>query len=402
MQNFQLLNTNIPIEKQSGNKNATPHKRNSQISSHAPGTSRSVTGSSNNNNSKFDNKNSVKHLETPTKPDKKVRRVPRRTHAASILSKSQIEIASPAGQRIISISNSQLAPDYQRERIDRYERSCAAPPIAFDGSNRPKFMDKKFHIYNNSSFRSSTKHFHSYKFPRRQYSTKFRDESSALLQRILVTETNCQPLTINVERLTNDDIETMKKHIIRPKVKRQKINPKSPRPSKIADYIDLCTDEEESCEPLEYQTSEDSNESVERPNANYTAQLAQEAVLFVDCAELDNDAYVNSTINIDTLGDQRLQPTNYRSPFESASNKMQNFFPSHANAQPINLFAAERIKQDKENHLYHTFVADQSSNGGQNNSFLYENEIENGLDINARIPPTAIPSNSFISIDLTL
>lgn len=371
----------------------TPHKRN-------------ANGSGNNNLPAFNDKNQTVPaiIDQLAIPDKKPRRVPRKRHPATIFAKSFIPIVSEAGQKIIN-SNSQLTPDYQRERIERYERCCVAPPIAADGSNRPKFMDKTFQTYTRSSYRSNTKHFHYYRFPRRQFSSYNHDAAVAQLNRIRLRETCCKSLSVKLNRLTEEQIETLR---IMPKLKRRKLSVKSTsstssssmsmiRPSKIVDYIDLCSDTE-SVNECNASDSE-SNHGI-APNPNGLNGLngphsAHNAMLFVDCSDINGELNSNLSFGIDSLSDARLKPhTIIRKKYNSTSNKLQKYLSTHV--QPTNIFASDGIQHDKENQLY-PFITDQTSATAPNGHFLFETEIDSALDVS-----TTMPANNLIKIDLTI
>lgn len=386
LQNFQLCK-NIPADEVKPFKSLTPYKRNSQMTS---------LSSSNNNNSIFSNKNScVPGVKLEANTDKKVKRMPRRAPGLSVLLKSQIPITSPAGQRLIAQTNAPIGDEYIQERIERYERFCAAPPLAPDSSNRPKFMDKKPLTYNISTFRSNTKHFHNYKFPRRQFSTKARNEAVALLERIQLQQSNCKPIRISVQRLSHKEIEDLKTQV---KVKRRKINN---RQGVVIDFIDLCSD----AESMDVDDSdEDSNEVSETSSSStrvgrrmHPIQPPQHnTLLFVDCS-VPTDNYVHS----DSFIDPRLQLNTSRSPYDSAANLIDR--------KPIpnpKLYAAaqrsidrQQIQQDKENRIY-SYLSNQSNNT-ESAAFIYTDDDLN-MNIDSSIVPASLSSSNLISIDLTL
>lgn len=381
LQHFQLCK-NIPSDEMKPIKSLTPHKRNSQIAS-------LNSSSSNNNNTIFSNKNSlVSAHELDAMTDKKVKRVQRRAPGVmSLFLKSQIPITSPAGQRLIAQSNAPITDEYSHERIERYERFCAAPPLAPDGTNRPKFMDKKPMTYNISTFRSNTKHFHCYKFPRRQFSTKMRNESVALLERIQLQQTNCKPLHITVERLSHKEIEDLRTQV---KVKRRKI---SCKPEDVIDFIDLCSDSgstEESSEESN-ETSETSSSSTRVGRRTHPIQPpSHNTLLFVDCS-VPSEHFI----------DPRLQLTTTRSSYDSAANLLDRKSIAHSK-----LYAAthrsvdlQQIQQDKENRIY-SYLSNQSNNP-ESAAFIYAEDDLN-MNIDSSIVPASLSTNNLISIDLTL
>lgn len=231
---FQLTAATDPLDVQMDQKPSTMPKRN---------------GVHHSSHKKSSNKKSARQLDVPLQPDK-ARRHPRRANVAVMLSKCpQIPLSSPAGQCVIKTTKVSLADNYQRERIERYERFCAATVLATDGSNRPKFMDRPPSAYPASTFRPvhpKTKKMHTYKFPRRQFRRHLRDADVAKYQRILLQENKCRPLTVRAKQLTQEEIESLQAN-----VKRQKILP----PQTIVDYIDLCSEPDEDVMPLKPSTS---------------------------------------------------------------------------------------------------------------------------------------------------
>lgn len=388
LQHFQLCK-NIPADEPKPIKVMTPHKRISQTSS-------SLAMGNNNNNTIFSNKNGCMDVDKKATVDKKVRKVHRRAPGITVLLKNQIPITSPAGQRLIAQSNAPISEDYVRERIERYERFCSAPPLAIDGSNRPKFMDKKPIAYTISSFRSNTKHYHCYKFPRRQFATQKRNEAVAQLERIQLQESHCKPIRITVQRLSHKEIEDLRTQV---KVKRRKIDYRNPnRPEAVIDFIDLCSDDESVAEDEEMnQDSSETSSSSTRVGRHRPVQPPppQQTLLFVDCS-LPADPFLNS--NVDPMIDPRPHLTTSRSKYDSAANlldrKLKPPAKLYATAhRPVDL---QQIQHDKENRLY-SYLSEQSSNP-QSAAFIYDET----LNMSNTIVPASLSSNNLISIDLTL
>lgn len=384
LQHFQLCK-NTPPEDTKPFKLVTPHKRISQTT---------LLGS-NNNNTIFSNKNSC--VKSETEKTAKHRRLPRRAPGVMAFLKDQ-PITSPAGQRLIAQSNAPITGEYIRERIERYERFCAAPPLAPDASNRPKFIDKKSITYNSTTFRSNTKHYHYYKFPRRQFSTKRRNDAVAQLERMQLQQTNCKPIRITVQRLSNKEIETLKTQVKASQVKRRKLNHRPGQPESVIDFIDLCSSDAESeDDSLESSngTSEASSTSTKYGRRSKTIQPAHNTLLFVDCS-VPADHLLNG---VETIIDPRLQLTTARSQYDSTANLLVK-----KPKQPSKLYATahgrvnfQQIQQDKENRLY-SYISEQSNNT-QTAAYLY---AEDDMDMGGTIVPTSLSSNSLISIDLTL
>lgn len=375
LQHFQLCK-NIPTEDVKPSKALSPLKRTAQATS---------TGI-NNNNTIFSNKNSFVNSQD-SDPAKKVKRPPRRTPGVMVLLKNQIPITSPAGQRLIAQANAPITDEYVSERIERYERFCAAPPLALDNSNRPKFMDKKPIAYNNSTFRSNTKHFHNYKFPRRQFSTKARSDAVALLERIQMQQTKCKLVRIRVQRLSLKEIEDIKTQV---RSKRRRTIPTTIAPEAVVDIIDLCSSADESSEDesdMNHTNSETSSSSTKVGRRPHTVRPPQQTLLFVDCS-LPAENFLSV--------EPRLQLTASRSQYTSGTNLLAK------QKQTAKLFATARrsddlqMQQDKENRI-HSYINEQSNNRSQ--ALLFDRDE---LDMESPIMSTALSSSNQISIDLTM
>lgn len=198
-----------------------------------------------NNNHLHASKNISKEL--PKSPDKKARRIPRRGHAAMTLARCPvIPITSPAGMKLVK---DKVSDEYLSESLQRIEQMCPAPPLDSDGSNRPRFLDRRRMCSNQSTYRRNGE-LHSrtrwYDYPRRQLSRRRQEEAKYTLQGILCRLHECRPCSVSLKRLTDSEIESIKARLRRdscqgpaPKVAR------SEGGSWIVDYIDLCASDEE-------------------------------------------------------------------------------------------------------------------------------------------------------------
>lgn len=187
-------------------------------------------------------------------PQDKLRRLPRRSRAVMALSKCpNLAISSPAGQQIFKLSKTVLSKEYLLDRLERMERFCQAPPLGNDGSNRPKFLYKKRYNYSNIShnFRRPAGYFyHFYKFPRRQFAQRNRWEAFLCLNSNKLKQ--CMPLTINIKRMTEQEIQAACEKINVVKVNNLDLdssdsNGTESSTSKVVDFIDLCSSDEEDC-----------------------------------------------------------------------------------------------------------------------------------------------------------
>ncbi|XP_031617106.1 uncharacterized protein LOC116336985 isoform X2 [Contarinia nasturtii] len=403
LQHFQLCK-NIPADEKKPIKALTPNKR----------TSQNALMNINSKNTILNNNNCVNTIDL--EPNKKAVKRVRTPAAINALLKSQIPITSPAGQRLIAQSNAPINSDYIRERIERYERSCAAPPLAIDGSNRPKFMDKKPIIYNISSFRNTVKPFHCYKFPRRQLSTKMRNEAVIQLERIQLQQSKCKPLAITVERLSNKEIESIKTQVSthkRPKFNDVIVIDSSDDDGNDGDDGDDDDDNDDksmgSLTEVSHETSVTSGLSSRQkystmapfyqPAHSIPTNPLHNTLLFVDCS-VPTQNYLN---NESIMFDSRPQLTTSRTQCDSASNLLDRKpIKSHHSKlyetthRTVNL--QQQLQQDKENRIY-SYLTEQSNNP-QSAAFIYADDLN--MNIDSTIVPATLSSNNLISIDLTL
>lgn len=185
----------------------------------------------------------------------KLRRLPNRSRGVIALSKcATIPLSSPCGQLLLNQSKTMMSEDYQLERIDRIERFCHAP-ILFSNSDRPRYITAtvnpstaKQSRYGNSTNVTYRKaldqeetHYHTYKFPRRQLSTKQRSEHFNFLNSLLLKA--CKPVSVKVKRLSDTDIEICKARL---RQAAQKLSFDVPKDNhNVVEYIDLCSSDEE-------------------------------------------------------------------------------------------------------------------------------------------------------------
>ncbi|XP_062559886.1 uncharacterized protein LOC134224527 [Armigeres subalbatus] len=192
----------------------------------------------------------------------KLRRLPRRTRGVITLSKcTSIPLSSPCGQFLLKSIKTVMSLDYQMERLERLERFCFAPALSKSGTtttNRPKWMNRNRLSTNVSiSYKrgyDETEPYHSYKVPRRQFSTTCKKRNFDFYNKILIN--GCRPCVIKLQRLTAEEIENRNIDIRLQKLNVTKTSSigqgKPDVQSKIkhvvVDCIDLCSsDEDELC-----------------------------------------------------------------------------------------------------------------------------------------------------------
>lgn len=190
-------------------------------------------------------------------PEMKLRRLRGRSRTVMILAKCPtIPISSPAGQRLMNAPKTCVNNQYVMERLDRCERFCAAPPLRNDNSAKPKLIDTKqprpmavMSTWNPPTMRRSNAYCHTYRFPRRQYSQKWQQRAFQTLHSILLKQSNCKPVRIQLKRLTNQDIESIRLNSRLDHLKRLgqiTLTRKTAIKTNVIDFIDLCSSDEES------------------------------------------------------------------------------------------------------------------------------------------------------------
>lgn len=428
LQNFQLSSTSKSSPSTQQIKYGTPHKRNTQTN---------LASSS---------------KDIPSVPDKRIRKITRRSTAVVILSKCPvIPISSPAGQQLIKSSNSLVSNEYMKERLERTERFCSAPILGQDSCNRPKFLDKKLNNYNITTFRKPSSYYHYYNFPRRQFSSKSRDEAMARLNSILLKQSNCKPVRISLKRLTTDDIESYQ---MKTKLNRAK----RARKANVIDFIDLCSSDEEQqddekaaevegsswkdtqSENMVFTNDYDTNDS--NNNGEYLGMFVEESSNEIFINEATNDSYDRfSKLDLQSEYLENGVADN-SDQFSLLNSKEIRFMPVECIQNNNNISSLATInnskKCDSTTNRYGSIVAnhrsplaflpeksqdatdDSFSHQNQENTFNYLNGdtdktardflVEKLLDsrigkeitITKRNAPPTIQTNNFISIDLTL
>lgn len=398
LQNFQLAGAGTSREQQTTQKLTAPQNQN------------------NNNNNLSINNNAIRDI--PPAVDKKLKRVPRRTHVTISLSKCPtIPFSSPAGQHLIKTASGQITTDYHLERIERVERFCPAPILAYDGTNRPKFLDKKIMTNVPVTYRKSSAPYRYYNFPRRQFSTKSRQIALRALQSILLKEYHCKLLRVNLKRLSNADIEKLINNV--------KSSGSYPPPAKVArrtkviDYIDLCSsdesedDEEEPEEDNEQEEDEDDREvetitdepnEARTPDSNGTKE------------NINHNAW-NNNVQI-TKGNRSMDLNSLRKSFNNQLTRSPNCdstssqFGSDAiqnlltNRQSISLIRNKPLQNQNQDNNSSSRYLNVRVNDSTEHLLFGKHVASNEITITKKpssVPATnTVPPNSFISIDLTL
>lgn len=409
LQNFQLAGVGTPREQQLTQKMSAPPNQN------------------NNNNNISINNNAIRDI--PSAIDKKLKRVPRRSHVTISLSKCPtIPFSSPAGQHLIKTASGQITTDYHLERIERVERFCPAPILGYDGTNRPKFLDKKIMTNVPVTYRKSSAPYRYYNFPRRQFSTKSRQKALKALQSILLKEYHCKLLRVNLKRLSNAEIEKLINNV--------KSSGNYPPPPKVArrtnviDYIDLCSsDEGEEEEEVENEVGEGEEEMEQEEYATEVDEDDREVETITNepneartpdsngTKENINHNAWNNNVQI-TKGNRSIDLNSLRKSFtnqlapspncDSASSQfgsdaIQNLL---TNRQSISLIRNKPLQnQNQDNNASNRYLNVRVNDSAEHLLFG-KHSASNEITITKK--PSTVPAtntmspNSFISIDLTL
>lgn len=266
-------------------------------------------------------------------PDK--RRMPARTRAILPLSKCHtIPISSPCGQLLLKQTKTVQSDDYKLERIDRVERFCTAPP-ANDEQAHSRYLSSLSRLRgqtsNNVTFRKPTEqpedyHYHVYKWPRRQFSTKLRQAHFLFLNSLLLKA--CRPLSVKIKRLSDTDIEIQKAKL---RLAAQKVSFAVPRVKpKVVEYIDLCSSDEER-EPGDESVSPRSVEVENNKAVNNISRIVDENQLQQKVDGIVMSMPVNNpvTFPVNQVGVQPLRPSVFL--FSNYQNAASNtsFFQSN-------------------------------------------------------------------------
>lgn len=189
----------------------------------------------------------------------KLRDLPRRTRNVVTLTKcTSIPLSSPCGQFLLKSIKTVMSNDYRRERLERLERFCFAPPLVKDGTvvvNRPKWMHRsRINPNVTISYRKGPDEphdTHHFKFPRRQFSIQCKKRNFLFYNKLLLNK--CRPCAIKLQRLTAQEIENRNIDIRLKNLDAAKIclpyveknRRKSDIKHVLVDCIDLCSSEEE-------------------------------------------------------------------------------------------------------------------------------------------------------------
>ncbi|XP_058454642.1 uncharacterized protein LOC131432412 isoform X2 [Malaya genurostris] len=198
----------------------------------------------------------------------KLRRLPRRTRGVVTLSKcTSIPLSSPCGQFLLKSIKTAMSDEYRRERLERLERFCFAPPLVKEGAvitNRPKWMNRnRINTNITVSYKKNIDEpldSHSFKFPRRQFSELCKRRNFLFYNKLLLNK--CKPCAIKLERLSVQEIENRYMDIRLKKLNFAKTTISSEGRKHAAkvrhvvvDCIDLCSSEDEGLE-MRYSLSE--------------------------------------------------------------------------------------------------------------------------------------------------
>lgn len=225
-------------------------------------------------------------MKTPTKKSNtelsstsgKHRRKPR---CSQIVLSTSIPFSSPAGQQLLKLSKSFLAPSYIHEKLERCERYCCAPPLTNDSSTNSWPIKS---VKNNRipvTYRQPAEHsYRWYQFPRRQYSRSWHQQ--AFLNLNCSKLKLCRPVSVKLKRLTHNDIEAFHAENSNKKliklghvVKAEFATFDATKPVTVVDdVIDLCSDEDDDGDDSKCVARRNDNVGQLRPDIGNVSQMA--------------------------------------------------------------------------------------------------------------------------------
>jgi hypothetical protein len=173
----------------------------------------------------------------------KLKRLPRKSRGTIALTRcNSIPLSSPCGVLLMKRAKTIMTEDYQMERLDRLERFCFAPALKA-GSNRPKWFGKNKNLTTCSvTYKKPQDHikqpYHTFKFPRRQFWNTSQMRNLAFIKTLQLAQ--CKPLSVNLQRLTKQDIEVHMAKLNHYKNKLNTFKKKVVR-THIVEFIDLCS-----------------------------------------------------------------------------------------------------------------------------------------------------------------
>ncbi|XP_055709460.1 uncharacterized protein LOC129805521 isoform X2 [Phlebotomus papatasi] len=185
-------------------------------------------------------------------PDKH-RSVHRRTRGRLAYNKCQsIPISSPAGQLLLNTSKTAMSSEYLEERLDRQERFCGAQPLGGEMYSRRRWLDSRRSLqlsfpvtYRKLSDHQVSSEWHSYKFPRRQFSMEHRRQNLERYNAVILKQ--CKPCVVKVEKLTREKIEAFlldaNLKVMNKKLMKHRSRKRGGHP-KVVEIIDLCSSDE--------------------------------------------------------------------------------------------------------------------------------------------------------------
>jgi hypothetical protein len=174
----------------------------------------------------------------------KLKRLPRKSRGTIALTRcNSIPLSSPCGVLLMKRAKTIMTEDYQMERLDRLERFCFAPALKA-GSNRPKWFGKNKNVTSCAvTYKKPQDHikqpYHSFKFPRRQFWKTSQMRNLAFIKTLQLAQ--CKPLSVNLQRLTKQDIEVHMAKLNHYKNKLNTFKKKVDARTHVVEFIDLCS-----------------------------------------------------------------------------------------------------------------------------------------------------------------
>uniref|UniRef100_A0A1L8DB62 Nuclear respiratory factor 1 NLS/DNA-binding dimerisation domain-containing protein n=1 Tax=Nyssomyia neivai TaxID=330878 RepID=A0A1L8DB62_9DIPT len=213
----------------------------------------------------------------------KHRNIQRRTRGRLAYNKCQsIPISSPAGQLLLNTSKTAMSVEYLAERQDRQERFCIAQPLGVETFSRRRWLDSRRNMQFSSfpiTYRKLSDHqasceWHTFKFPKRQFSTEHRRHNLERYNGVILKQ--CKPCSVHVEKLTREKIEAYldaNAKVMKKKMK-HRMHKRGGHP-KVVEIIDLCSSDESGNDDEVAQSEEGAAEMSPKYDGNFISMPMQ-------------------------------------------------------------------------------------------------------------------------------
>lgn len=156
-------------------------------------------------------------LERSLSPKKKKKHVSRtRVSQKDREREYSVPFSSPAG--MVLTKKPLIDEEYNLERLNRIEDYCAAKPTTKVNRTKIRFPQNN----TEKTLMRQMRRTRPYYWPKKQYQTSSREKNFDFLNRWLIED--CKPLTIVIDKLSNEDIKSYKERLIKIKEQKERIS----------------------------------------------------------------------------------------------------------------------------------------------------------------------------------